>query len=60
MNSFKALIVMFFDRHGSRLQIGERVSVAESETYAHLEHLRHAGSAQGHRDKRGVLYFETG
>ncbi len=35
-------------------------SMAESETYAHLEHLRHAGSAQGHRDKRGVLYFESG
>jgi glyoxylase-like metal-dependent hydrolase (beta-lactamase superfamily II) len=35
-------------------------SMAESETYAHLEHLRHADSAQGHRDKRGVLYFETG
>lgn len=35
-------------------------SMAESETYAHLEHLRHAGQADSHRDKRGVLFYLTG
>ncbi len=33
--------------------------MAESETYAHLEHLRHAGEAERHRDKRGVLLYLT-
>ena len=32
-------------------------AMAESETYAHLEHLRHAGKAESHRDRRGVLYY---
>ena len=35
-------------------------SMAESETYAHLEHLRHAGQADSHRDKRGMLFYLTG
>jgi glyoxylase-like metal-dependent hydrolase (beta-lactamase superfamily II) len=35
-------------------------SMAESETYAHLEHLRQAGQALSHRDKRDLLLFETG
>ena len=33
--------------------------MAESETYAHLEHLRHAGEAESHRDKQGVLLYVT-
>jgi glyoxylase-like metal-dependent hydrolase (beta-lactamase superfamily II) len=32
-------------------------SMAESETYAHLEHLRHASEAESHRDKQGVLFY---
>ena len=35
-------------------------SMAESETYAHLEHLRHAGQAESHRDRQGVLFYQTG
>ena len=35
-------------------------SMAESETYAHLEHLRHAGQAESHRDGHGVLHYVTG
>ena len=35
-------------------------SMAESETYAHLEHLRHASEAESHRDKGGVLLYLTG
>jgi glyoxylase-like metal-dependent hydrolase (beta-lactamase superfamily II) len=35
-------------------------SMAESETYAHLEHLRHAGAAETHRDKHGVLFYLAG
>ncbi len=35
-------------------------SMAESETYAHLEHLRHAGQAESHRDRNGVLFYQTG
>jgi glyoxylase-like metal-dependent hydrolase (beta-lactamase superfamily II) len=35
-------------------------SMAESETYAHLEHLRHAGQAETHRDGKGVLFYLTG
>jgi glyoxylase-like metal-dependent hydrolase (beta-lactamase superfamily II) len=35
-------------------------SMAESETYAHLEHLRHAGQAESHRDGRDILLFQTG
>ena len=35
-------------------------SMAQSETYAHLEHLRHAGQADCHRDKKGVLFYVTG
>lgn len=34
--------------------------MAESETYAHLEHLRIAGQAETHRDNQGMLLFETG
>ncbi|MCZ6617034.1 MAG: MBL fold metallo-hydrolase [Gammaproteobacteria bacterium] len=34
-------------------------SMAESETYAHLEHLRHAREAESHRDKKGVLLYLT-
>ncbi len=34
-------------------------SMAESETYAHLEHLRHAGQAESHRDNRGILHYLT-
>lgn len=34
-------------------------SMAESETYAHLEHLRHAGEAESHRDRRGLLLYVT-
>ena len=34
-------------------------SMAESETYAHLEHLRHARDAESHRDKKGVLLYLT-
>jgi glyoxylase-like metal-dependent hydrolase (beta-lactamase superfamily II) len=33
--------------------------MAESETYAHLEHLRHAREAESHRDSRGVLQYVT-
>jgi glyoxylase-like metal-dependent hydrolase (beta-lactamase superfamily II) len=35
-------------------------AMAESETYAHLEHLRQAGQAESHRDSRGVLYYQSG
>jgi glyoxylase-like metal-dependent hydrolase (beta-lactamase superfamily II) len=35
-------------------------AMAESETYAHLEHLRLAGSAEIHRDAEGKLIYETG
>lgn len=35
-------------------------SMAESETFAHLEHLRHAGQAESHRDKDGMLQYLTG
>ena len=35
-------------------------SMAQSETYAHLEHLRRAGAAESHRDSKGVLRFVTG
>lgn len=34
--------------------------MAESETYAHLEHLRLAGAAAAHRDAEGFLVYETG
>ena len=34
-------------------------SMAESETFAHLEHLRHAGRAEVH-DEGGVLVFQLG
>jgi hypothetical protein len=34
--------------------------MAESETYAHLEHLRIAGHAECHRDGRGKLVYEAG
>ncbi len=34
--------------------------MAESETYAHLEHLRLAGAAQVRRDAQGFLVYETG
>ena len=33
--------------------------MAESETYAHLEHLRLAGDAGVHRDRRGLLIYEV-
>jgi len=35
-------------------------SMAESETYAHLEHLKHAGEAECHRDRHGLLLYLTG
>ncbi len=35
-------------------------SMAESETYAHLEHLRHAGDAEMSRDGKGMLFYLTG
>ncbi len=35
-------------------------SMAESETYAHLEHLRHAKQAESHRDRDGTLHYVTG
>ena len=34
--------------------------MAESETYAHLEHLRIAGAAEVHRDAEGFLIYQTG
>ncbi len=34
--------------------------MAESETFAHLEHLRIAGAAEAHRDDQGMLVYETG
>lgn len=34
--------------------------MAESETYAHLEHLRVAGDADVRRDREGKLIYETG
>jgi glyoxylase-like metal-dependent hydrolase (beta-lactamase superfamily II) len=34
--------------------------MAESETYAHLEHLRLARQADAHRDAKGFLIYETG
>ncbi len=34
--------------------------MAESETYAHLEHLRLKGAAEAHRDAQGLLLYETG
>jgi glyoxylase-like metal-dependent hydrolase (beta-lactamase superfamily II) len=34
-------------------------SMAQSETYAHLEHLRRRGEAEAHRSKSGQLIFET-
>jgi hypothetical protein len=33
--------------------------MAESETYAHLEHLRHAGRAESF-DRNGVLVYQLG
>ncbi len=33
--------------------------MADSETYAHLEHLRHANEAESHRDKQGELFYLT-
>jgi glyoxylase-like metal-dependent hydrolase (beta-lactamase superfamily II) len=33
--------------------------MAESETYAHLEHLRHASEAESHRDEQGMLFYLT-
>jgi len=35
-------------------------AMAESETYAHLEHLRVAGEAECHADAEGMLVYETG
>jgi glyoxylase-like metal-dependent hydrolase (beta-lactamase superfamily II) len=35
-------------------------SMAESETYAHLEHLRHAGQAERRDDARGRFIYHTG
>ncbi|MDA1074803.1 MAG: MBL fold metallo-hydrolase [Proteobacteria bacterium] len=35
-------------------------SMAESETYAHLEHLRLAGDAESTRDRQGMLLYTTG
>ena len=35
-------------------------SMAESETYAHLEHLRIAGAAERHEDDRGRLVYVAG
>ncbi|MGD8416943.1 MAG: MBL fold metallo-hydrolase [Pseudomonadales bacterium] len=35
-------------------------AMAESETYAHLEHLRHAGDAECHRDRQGQLLYLAG
>jgi glyoxylase-like metal-dependent hydrolase (beta-lactamase superfamily II) len=35
-------------------------SMAESETYAHLEHLRIAGQAERHEDRRGRLLYVAG
>ncbi len=34
--------------------------MAESETFAHLEHLRIAGDADARRDEKGMLIYETG
>jgi glyoxylase-like metal-dependent hydrolase (beta-lactamase superfamily II) len=34
--------------------------MAESETFAHLEHLRHGGEATCRRDAAGLLIYETG
>ena len=34
--------------------------MAESETYAHLEHLRHRGGAEAHRNSAGYLIYEAG
>jgi glyoxylase-like metal-dependent hydrolase (beta-lactamase superfamily II) len=34
--------------------------MAESETYAHLEHLLHRGEAASRRDEKGFLIYETG
>jgi hypothetical protein len=33
--------------------------MAESETYAHLEHLWHRGEAERKRDREGFLIYET-
>jgi hypothetical protein len=33
--------------------------MAESETYAHLEHLLHRGEATARRDAKGFLIYET-
>jgi glyoxylase-like metal-dependent hydrolase (beta-lactamase superfamily II) len=35
-------------------------AMAESETYAHLEHLRHAGEAECHRAESGKLVYVAG
>jgi hypothetical protein len=32
--------------------------MAESETYAHLEHLRHARQAEAYRNEQGRLVYE--
>ena len=32
-------------------------SMAQSETYAHLEHLRHAREAESHRDEQGMVLY---
>jgi glyoxylase-like metal-dependent hydrolase (beta-lactamase superfamily II) len=34
--------------------------MADSETFAHLEHLRLTGDAERHEDKQGLLIYETG
>jgi hypothetical protein len=31
--------------------------LAQSETYAHLEHLRHAREAESHRDEQGMVLY---
>ena len=56
-----------FGRPASVKEFSERLfkprswgSMAESETYAHLEHLRHAGQADSHRDRKGALLYVTG
>ena len=45
---------------GIEMKDGENVVAMGEEVMAHLEHLRHAGDAEVHRDAQGMLIYETG
>ena len=51
------LIELRFDDAGRKWAL---IGMAESETFAHLEHLRIAGDAERHTDNLGRYVYETG